>query len=447
MNTLITTRPSPNASPPWTFPAITRIVTDGVTLLAAHLPGRPMVALHVVADAGASAEPAGRWGVAGLTASALLKGARGLDEDALAIAFESVGASPTGASGFDHATFSLSTPAGLLADAAALVADVVRRPTLDPTELADVRQQALDGLAAAEANAAHVCGRSARRGFFEGGNRWSVAAGGTIETLGALDAGTIRDFHADRWARSELTIVLAGDLDGVELETVAAAFSVTDARGVPAGIAEPQPTGGGVRIVLADMPGAVQSVINLIAPGPAYAIADAAPLHVAQAVVVAAFGARLNQKLREELGWTYGASGSFQRHRDGGMFLFSTQVRNEVTAGTITETLALLRASVLDAPLTDAEVEQARDNAVSKFAVAYDGAGAVAGALVNRASHGLPDDERDVMLANLKAVTTEQANAAWRTRLDLDDVVIAVAGDAAEVRESLVATGVPVIGG
>lgn len=444
MTALIEDKPAAGARVAWSFPAVTRTSAQGVTVVAAHLPGRAMVSLNVIADAGATAEPAGLEGIAEVTMTALLRGARGLDEEALAIAFETVGATPSEGADFDHASLSLSAPGGLLNQAAELVADVVRRPTLDPDEVRKVRDANIDQLAAAEAEAQYVADRVGRKAFFSAESRFAVSASGLPDPLRSVDAEAVKAFHAARWAASPLTVVLVGDLTGVDLDAIAGAFAV-EVVPTPRATTSAAIAGGGRRIVLTDMPGSVQSVLDFTAPGPRYDIPDAPQLHVAQAIVLAAFSARVNQRLREDLGYTYGAMGSFSRDRDGGTLNLGTQVRNEVTADSIRETIAVLEASLGEAPLTDAEVEQARENLISKFAVQYDGASAVAGAIVMRVVHDLADDDRDVMLARLHQVTTDQVNEVWRKYVNLDELLVTVVGDASQIRESLESLDLPII--
>ena len=59
---------------------------------------------------------------------------------------------------------------------------------------------------------------------------------------------------------------------------------------------------------------------------------------------------RLNQRLREELGYTYGARAAFDPRRSAGPFWPGTAVQTEVTADAIRETLLLLEAAC-EAPL------------------------------------------------------------------------------------------------
>lgn len=148
----------------------------------------------------------------------------------------------------------------------------------------------------------------------------------------------------------------------------------------------------------------------------------------------------MNLRLREELGYTYGASGGFVQLRDGGWSRAACSVRTEVSADAVAELAGVLRAGVEEG-LEDAEVTQARENLVRRFPVRYDGPSAVASALVNRVHNGLDDDERDRRLAELREVDTARATAALEAALPAGELAITVAGDASALRDELADLG------
>lgn len=439
MTTLITERPAEGITPAWSFPTVQRLSLEGVDVIAAHLAARPLVHATVLLPAGATADPVGREGAASLLGDLALRGAAGLDQHALAVAFERFGAVPSVSVSLERTDLDVEVPAGLLVQAVAGIADVLRRPTLDAVEFGRVRDARVDRLRGRHTDAGFRLGRAASRGLWAADSRLSRSSGGDVETLLALTIDDITAMHADWWATAPITLVLVGDLTGVDIEAVARPLTGTSTARV--GVVTPAaPAATGTRINVVDIPGSVQSMVRIMAPGPAFGVGDDAALSVAQTAVFGSFGSRLNMRLREELGYTYGASGGFARLADAGWSQAGCSVRTEVTAESITEAVAVIRTAVADG-LTDAEVAHARGNLVRKFAVQYDGAGPVSAALARRVQRGLADTERDAHLAALAAVTTEQAAAAFADAIPVDDLVITVAGAADEVTDALVATG------
>lgn len=435
MTTLVEQRPGALATPPWSFPGVRRVEADGVEVVAAHLPARPLVQVAVLLQTGAMHDPDGHEGLASLLGSAALRGAGGRDEHALAVAFERVGAVPEVNVRFERTELSLEVPGALLREGLGLLADVLRTPELAEGEVTRVRDSRIDRLEARRSDASFRVARAGSRTLWAPSTRWSVASSGSTDTLATISPDDVAALHCARWSAAPVTVVLAGDLDGVDL--AAAVEPLTGATDVPpVGAVTPAPAAEGVRLHLVDVAGAVQSAIEVRTVGPAFGEGDEAGLEVAATALFGSFSSRLNLRLREDLGYTYGASGGFVRLRDGGWSRAACSVRNEVTADAVAEMVGVLRTGVADG-LEDAEVEQARESLVRRYPVRYDGPGAVAGALVRRAHNGLDDDERDRRLAELRQVDTGRATAALRAALDTDHLAVTVAGAAGEVRDGL----------
>ena len=78
------------------------------------------------------------------------------------------------------------------------------------------------------------------------------------------------------------------------------------------------------------------------------------------AILGGLFNSRLNMNLREEKGYTYGASAGFDMRRARGPFAARAAVNTEVTVPALREFLAELDR-IREAPVTDAELRAARD--------------------------------------------------------------------------------------
>lgn len=435
MTGLVETRPPSAATPAWSFPAVQRASLPGVDVVASHLPARPLVHATVLVGHGAIADPLGREGTAATLGEVVLRGADGRDQHELAVAFERVGAVPGVTTRYERTELSVEAPAGLLPDALGLLATVLRAPTLAAAEVDKVRRARIDRIRSRATDVGARAARAAQPALFSSTSRFSLPSSGDVAQMEALGHDDVVAQHEQRWRDCPVTLVLAGDLDAVDLAEVARPLSV-DATATPAASTTDAVGAGGTRVVLADVEGAVQSVLRVVAPGPRFGVGDDAALEVGQTALFGSFTSRLNMRLREELGYTYGARGGFTRLQDAGWATVGCSVRTEVTGDAVGELVGVLRTA-LDEGLRDDEVEQARENLVQRFPVRYDGPGAVVGALVRRAHHGLPDDERDQHLADLRAVTTEDATAALREHVAIDDLVVVVAGAADEITDQL----------
>ena len=435
--TLVGERPTPGAPRSWHFPAFERHHIGGGQVIACDLPGKPLAVISLVADAGAVAEPSGREGVALLVARALSEGTTTRGAYDFAVAGERLGASWRADTDWDSLRAGFEVPAGELSAAAELLAEAVRSPAFDDATLARVRDERLDevlvDLSQPGTRAAVAFGDA----VFDAASRYSLPDGGDVDTLTAVTADDIRDFHRQRLAPSDAALIVVGDLTGVDVSMLGR--TVFDSWR-----AEPAPDAHTVadvrdekrRVVLVDRPGSVQSMLYVGHDGPPRATPDYVPMTTMSLALGGMFNSRLNYRLREDKGYTYGAHGGFDCRRNGGVFAARAAVQTEVTAPALTAMVTEI-VRMHDDGLTADELERARSYRAGIFPVNFAGAGAVASGLGDLVVHQHPDDHFDRLRQAILDVTLDDVNAAARRRLHPDRLVCVVVGDAATIADEL----------
>src|SRR5204863_6051102 len=134
-------------------------------------------------------------------------------------------------------------------------------------------------------------------------------------------------------------------------------FAGWTAAATPLAAPRVEANGGGGRIVLVDRPGSVQSMLYAGHDGPRRAVDDYVPMTTMALALGGMFNSRLNYRLREDKGYTYGAFGAFDTRRDAGIFLARSAVQTEVTAPALVDAVAEIR-TMHEAGATDVELEQ-----------------------------------------------------------------------------------------
>ncbi|HWB66559.1 MAG TPA: pitrilysin family protein [Mycobacteriales bacterium] len=433
-------RPEPGQPRSWHFPAFERRDVPGGQVIACDLPGRPLAVVSLLLDAGAVREPTGREGVAELAARALSEGTKQRDAQAFAVAGERLGATWRAAADWDSLRCGFEVPAAELGAAAELLTEAVREPALTADTLARIREERIDevgidrsqpGVRAVEAFAAEV---------FDPASRYARPDAGDVASLSAITDDDIRTFYDDRIAQGDATLILAGNLSKVDVDRVAT--TVLDGRqktDQPSTVAG-QPGGTGRRVVIVDRPGAVQSMLVVGHDGPPRRIDDYVPMTMMAMVLGGMFGSRLNLKLREEKGYTYGAFAGFDARRDGGVFLARAAVQSEVTLPALRDLVEQLERTHAEG-VTDAELDQARSYRAGVFPINFAAVNAVASGLGDLVVHGFPDDHFDRLREAITAVGKDAVDAAAGSRLRPDDLVTVVVGDAAPIRAELETAG------
>ena len=157
------------------------------------------------------------------------------------------------------------------------------------------------------------------------------------------------------------------------------------------------------------------------------------------AILGGLFNSRLNMKLREEKGYTYGASAGFDLRRAAGPFAARVAVNTEVTVPAILDAVAELER-MRATSVTDAELTAARDFLIGVFPLRFETASAVVGALAGLVVHGLPVDELITYRTRIEAVDPG-AVAAAAGHIDLERAAIVLVGDVDAFGSALEAEG------
>jgi predicted Zn-dependent peptidase len=438
---LVGERPAPGEPLPWSFPSFERHDVAGGRVIACHLPGKPLAVVSLVLSAGAMSEPAEQEGVALLLARALSEGTTHRDAYEFAVAGERLGATWRADTDWDSMRCGFEVPAGELLAATELLAEAIREPALDEATLLRVRDERLDEVALDLSQPGARAAMAFADAVFTDDSRYSRLDGGDLDSLERLTPDDIRAFHRDRIGPSVATLILAGDLGRTDVNAVGRAlYDGWDSAVTPAPAPTVSSTGGPRRIVLVDRPGSVQSMVYAGHAAPSRSTPDYVPMTTMSLALGGMFNSRLNLKLREEKGYTYGAFGAFDCRRDGGVFAARAAVQSEVTGAAVNDLMAELESMHADG-LTADELERARSYRAGIFPVNFAGPGSVASGLGDIVIQGHPDDHFDRLRAEIQATTLDQVNATATSRLRPDDTVIVVVGDAAAVQGDL--TGLP----
>ncbi|EGE41296.1 MULTISPECIES: M16 family metallopeptidase [Streptomyces] len=443
-------QPTPGTARPWAFPAPERgALPNGLTVLRCHRPGQQVVAVEIFLDAPLEAEPEGLDGVATIMSRALSEGTDKHSAEEFAAELERCGATLDAHADHPGVRVSLEVPVSRLAKALGLVAEALRAPAFDASEIERLVGNRLDEIPHEHANPSRRAAKQLSKELFPATARMSRPRLGTEETVRRIDESAVRAFFDAHVRPSTATAVIVGDLTGVDLDALLAE-TLGDWSG-NAGQARPVPpitaddTG---RVVIVDRPGAVQTQLLIGRIG-----ADRHErVWPAQVLGTYCLGgtltSRLDRVLREEKGYTYGVRAFAQVLRSSGpdsggaaMLAISGSVDTESTGPALDDLWKVLRTLAAEG-LTDAERETAVQNLVGVAPLKFETAASVASTLADQVEQHLPDDYQAQLYARLAETGTVEATAAVVSAFPVDRLVTVLVGDAARIEEPVKALGI-----
>lgn len=437
-------RPGVRPPGPWRFiePTETRLA-NGIRLLAYDVPGQYVVSVRTVVPFPLSVEPRDAEGVATIMARMLDEGTARHTAEEFAELLERQGIALGAGVNDAGLSVDLDVPKGRLGEALDLLRQAMGEPTFPQVELDRHLRTRLAEIEQERALAPQRAARELIATLFDDSDRASRPTGGTADTVSAITRERLVAFHAERVGPRDATVVVAGDLVGLDLPTLAAQHlgGWAGAGQVPAeSPSAPAFAPDRARVVLVDRPGSVQSELMVGCPGPdRRADGGWAAYPVLGFVVGGSPNARIDAVLREEKGYTYGIRSAFRPRRVGGMFLTSGSVRADSTVDSVRLLLEILEGAAegFDEDEVRAGVDFISKTAPGRFATAD----AVADEASTMALEGLTTAFTTENLERMRALEPDDLTAAWRTWATGEWTVVVV-GDAATYADGIRGLGV-----
>ena len=190
------------------------------------------------------------------------------------------------------------------------------------------------------------------------------------------------------------------------------------------------------RIYLVDQPGAVQSQIRIGQRGilrsdPSYPAAT-----IASSYFGGAFNSRLNESIRVQKGFTYGATGGYSSARFGGTFIVSTFTKTETTADTVRAALAEIDRLIKEAPSAK-ELQDTKSFFVGSYAAGRETPQQIASELWMLELNKLPTDFFERSLERVAKTDAAACMKLLQSSLDPAHLVIVVVGNASKIKADL----------
>ena len=374
----------------------------------------PLVTFTVSVRGGSLFEADGERGVADLVAASLVEGTKSYTAERIAELSDKYGASFGANAGDERATISLTCLAENADELLPVLYELVYAPLFPSDRVAKVRARAAAGASARASDPNNLAGDALRGALYGVGSVYGRPSP-TPEQVSALAPDALAVFHGKHFRPDEAIIGVAGnvhaDSTGSVLLRVFGAQSnpATPASVLPpasfAAQASPDGKSSPVPVVL-NRAGSAQTVLTFGVPAIDRANPDYFPLLLANRILGGGFNSRLNQKLREEKGYTYGARSNVFAPKWTGYWSASASVRNPVTADAARAFVGEFNR-LQTVPPKPGELDLVKQALIGNFALTLESPEAVLSRSIERYEYHLPADYYRTYAARVRAVTPD----------------------------------------
>ncbi len=409
---------------------------NGLQIIATQNSETPTVSLLLSIEGGPLLDPIEKAGLASLTASLMNEGTTNYIKEELSNELAKIGSDISVNASGRYTTIHVNSLIKNIDATLLLMLDVMFNPAFEENDFKRVKNQLIQSLEQGSKDASTLARRALKQVTYGKNNRVGLESIGTIKTVYAITLNDIKAFYKQYFSPKYASLVIVGDVNKSDI--IPKLNYLKSWQGgnynIPSDNNFPPVTPN--KIYFVDLPEASQSVIKYSRRAMIY---DATGEHFKATLMNyplgSAFNSRINLNLREDKGYTYGASSYFLAGKTLGRFTVGASVKKEHTYDAMIEIEQEL-ANFQTNGLTNDEVSFMRQAISQNEALSYETPSQKGGFLRQLLQFNLPINYGKQQSEIIENITIEQLNeiAAKELKKPMQWIVV---GDGKVVRPQL----------
>ena len=333
------------------------VLGNGLCLLTETMPDVRSVSLGAWLTCGSRDEDAHHPGIAHFVEHMLFKGTTSRSAEAIAQEVDSLGGHLDAFTAKECASYYVKVLDEHLPRALEILSDLLLNPAFEVQDIAREQKVVIEEIKMVEDTADDLVHELFTASFWPD-NALGRSILGTADSVGALDADSLRDYFGRTYTAGNLVIAAAGHIEATAVrDLVGEAFGTVTAGDRPAAAPAPEVA---PRLLVRDKD-LEQSHLCLGTRAYAQDHADRYVTYVLNTVLGGSMSSRLFQNVREKRGLAYAVASGLAAYRDVG----SLTVYAGCDAASVSEVVDLVVAelrAMKAAPMQETELQRAKDH-------------------------------------------------------------------------------------
>lgn len=407
---------------------------NGITVYLMEKKDVPLISVSVVFDAGAVRDGEVN-GLSSFTSEALKFGTKSYSKNQIDSIFNFYGSSLNTYTRLDFSGLNTQFIKDNLNDLLPVLKDVIINPIFPDDEIIKRKQRWIAELDQAKESPRQVIGAYYNK-FLFADSPYGNPVNGTKKTIELIDRNKIKDFYLKNIRPDNCAIAVVGDFDSDKMKSVieklfgswfnSTAKIIVDARTDDLKQKEPS-------VYLINKDNARETTFMIGGFGVPMSNQDQIQIDVVNTILGGRFTSWLNDELRVNAGYTYGARSRFASYKTTGTFYISTFTATKNTEPAID--LAIKTYNRLFEKGIDAATLQSAKNYVKgQFPPDYETAGSLAGFLTQKYIYGLDDSFINDFEKTVDGMTVQSANEIIKKYFPKDNLQFVMIGKAEDIR-------------
>jgi len=417
------------------FPEIQRSqLANGMPIVLVERHSLPLVNVAIQFDAGYAADAGGKLGRSSFTMDMLNEGTTSKDALEIAALTENLGANLGFNTDLDVSTASVSALKKNLDESIALMSDIIKNPTFPQAEIDRLRKQWLSGIEQEQNRPVQLALRNLPPLLYGSDHSYGIpfTGSGTKDSINSLGRADLVGFHRD-WLRPDNgTVYVVGD---TTMDEILPILNQHIAQWVLPASAKPSKNLGQVAlsdqsvVYLIDKPDAAQTVLlagHIIPPtGDPQNIV----IQTMNDIIGGSFTARFNMNLREDKGWSYGASSFSWDARGQRPWMIYAPVQTDKTKESIQELQRELSEFLSTNPASSEELSKVISSNSNSLPGRFETSRSVLGVLLDNEKYGRADNYVSTLKQQYESVDLDSVRQSAQTTLKPGALTWVIVGD------------------
>ena len=414
-------------------------LANGLRVLYIQDESLPYFSINLLIEGGSSLDTKEQNGLANLVAELLRKGTKDKSAINLADELDFIGADFSAGVASDYTQISASSLSFHQEKLVELFVEIVTQPAFQASEVKRLKKNILARLKKVVDNPRGFANRAMMKHLYED-HPYSRSVLGSRQGVKSIRQKHINKFFLKTYRPNKSILAVVGKQNPDIRKKIESAFSSwTERTGKTVDLGE-FPKFSGRKILFVDKPGSVQAQVRIGKAGVKRKNSDYLAIRLANTILGGGFASRLNDRIRDDLGLTYGVGSLVDARRAQGPILISTFTRNSKVREIIDESISILE-KFYEEGVTEKEVEQAKGLMKGKFPRSIETAERLTFNLMYLRFHGISDDYLSDFIQNVEALDEAEINRIIKKYFNPQDLKILVFGDKKTVVKQLQGIG------
>ena len=441
--------PGNGANPVVKVPAFwKKTLPNGAKIIGAANTELPLVTLSLTIPGGhlAQSNDLSKVGLASFFSNMMAEDTKNYTAEQLSVELQKLGSSINVYSETDGVTYTVQSLKKNLDRTLALLEERLINPKFTKDAFERNQKQILESFKVQKSQPAYVANIVFSKMNFGANNILGMDPQGTEETIKKITLQDIESYYNNYMTSNGAKVVVVGDIKQEEVLPKLKFLDKLPNKKITLPKPTAHPAVDKTKVYLVDVPKAAQSEFRIgYATGLKYdATGEFYKATLANYALGSSPNGRLFLDLREDKGWTYGASSSFSGDKYAGDYEFSSGIRANVTDSALVETMKEIKNYLQGGP-TQREVEFMKSAIGQRDALRYE-TGAQKAVFIGRIlDYDLPANYVDIQNKILQASKPEELKATANKYIKPEQMNILLVGDKATILDNVKKLGYEVV--